>query len=281
MAGASISESSSEGIGSSRKRKLSPTSSGNGTKKLSTMLFDPDSLHCPICVEVLTIPIFQCDNGHLACSSCCPKLRNKCASCALPIGHSRCRAMETVLESVFVPCLNSSLGCTKNISYGNEVAHDEECEFAICLCPVKGCNYPDMYKEIYNHYNRNHSQRSRRETICCGIPFSAKMSISDKILIKREHNKSLLFAVQCFREQYGVYVTVSCIAPPAPEVGEFPYHLSYTVDGHTMIYKSPKMKMVFEVSSEIPQENFMLIPHSLLRGDVLEMEICICKLKKE
>ncbi|KFK35023.1 hypothetical protein AALP_AA5G224100 [Arabis alpina] len=271
-------------VGSSRKRQRSSISSGNGAKrvetenrKLSTMLFDPDSLHCPICVEVLKIPIFQCDNGHIACSSCCPKLSNKCPSCASPIGHIRCRAMETVLESVFVPCLNARLGCTKNLSYGNELAHEKECKFFTCSCPVQDCSYADFYTNLYFHYYLNHSQSSTRDTFVCGIPFSAKMNISDKILIRKEYNKMLLFAVQCFREPCGVYVTVSCIAPSAPEVGEFSCHLSYTVDGNTMTYESPKMKMVLQVSFQTPQEKFMLIPHSSLRGDVLKMEICIRK----
>ncbi|EFH46841.1 hypothetical protein ARALYDRAFT_915959 [Arabidopsis lyrata subsp. lyrata] len=50
-----------------------------------------------------------------------------------------------------------------------------------------------------------------RNRFSCGIYFSAKMNISDKILIKYEYNKGLLFAVQCFKERDGVYVTVSCM----------------------------------------------------------------------
>ncbi|KFK35022.1 hypothetical protein AALP_AA5G224000 [Arabis alpina] len=266
MVGASF---SGEGNGSSRKRQL------------STTLLDPDSLHCPICFELLTIPIFQCDNGHLACSSCCPKLRNKCPACALPIGHIRCRAMETVLESVFVPCRNAKLGCTKNFSYGNELAHEKECAFSLCSCPVQDCNYAASYEHLYVHYKCNHGQICPLNLFSAGISFTAKMNISDKISMQTEYRMRLLFAVQCFREPYGVYVTVNCIAPSAPEVGEFSYHLSYTVDGHTMTYEAPKMKMVLEVSFQTPKEKFMLIPDSSLRGDVLEMKLCIRKLKKE
>ncbi|KFK40945.1 hypothetical protein AALP_AA2G064200 [Arabis alpina] len=266
MVGASISESSGEGIGSSRKRQLSPTSSVNGTKKLSAMLFDLDSLSCPICFEVLTIPIFQCDNGHLACSSCCPKLGNKCPSCASPIGHNRCRAMETVLESVCVPCRNAKLGCTKKASYGNELTHEKECKFSLCSCPVEDCNYTALHEDLYVHYTKIHWSICWLDVFSCGNSFGAK-NITDKILIQREYKRSLLFAVQCFKEPYGLYVTVSCIAPSAPEVGEFSYHLSYT--------------MVLEASSLTPQEDFMLIPLSFLRGNGLEMEICIRELNIE
>ncbi|CAL9223892.1 unnamed protein product [Arabidopsis halleri] len=71
-------------------------------------------LDCPVCCEPLTIPVFQCDNGHLACSSCCPKLSNKCPACSLPIGNNRCVAMERVLES--------------------------ECTFSQSICPALDCD---------------------------------------------------------------------------------------------------------------------------------------------
>ncbi|CAD5333336.1 unnamed protein product [Arabidopsis thaliana] len=199
MVGAAILEPSGEGIGSnsiiSQKRQLSSSDAAKrDAKKRSTMLMDLEILDCPICYEAFTIPIFQCDNGHLACSSCCPKLNNKCPACTSPVGHNRCRAMESVLESILIPCPN---------------------------------------------------------------------------------------AMQCFREPYGVYVTVSCIAPSSPELSQYSYALSYTVDGHTVIYKSPEVKRVLKLSFETPLENFMLIPNSLLRGDVLEMRISVKKLNKE
>ena len=87
--------------------------------------------------------------------------------------------------------------------------------------------------------------------------------------------------MQCFREPFGVYVTVSCIAPSIQEVGQFSYRLVYTVDGQTMTYKSSEMKKIREVSLQTPQDNYMLIPHSLLRGESLEMRLCIKMLNKE
>ena len=31
-------------------------------------------LECPVCLEVASVPIFMCDELHLICSSCCPKV---------------------------------------------------------------------------------------------------------------------------------------------------------------------------------------------------------------
>ncbi|ESQ47281.1 hypothetical protein EUTSA_v10027866mg [Eutrema salsugineum] len=287
-------EASGEGNGSSsilsqKRPRCSSISPGDGAKRvgtedkrLSTTLLDLSILDCPICFEAFTIPIFQCDNGHLTCSSCCPKLSDKCPSCSSPIGRIRCKAMESVLESIFIPCPNAKFGCTKKVSYGKESTHEKECTFSLCSCPVLDCNYTGSYKDLYDHYKFIHLDcyvDIVLNTFSFGNSFRAYMNISDKILLRLDHTRSLLFVVQCFREPYGVYVTVRCIAPSAPEVGEFSYHISYTsVDEHTMIYKSPVVKRIREVSFQTPQENSMLlIPLGCLNGDSLEMDICIKK----
>ncbi|EOA34456.1 hypothetical protein CARUB_v10021992mg [Capsella rubella] len=246
-------------------------------KTLSATL-DPDFLDCPICFEPFTTPIFQCDNGHLACASCCPKLSYKCPSCRFHIGHSRCRAMETVLESIFVPCPNAKLGCTKNVSYGKLSTHKKECGFYLCICPLEDCNYTGLYHNMCSHFIANHGNKYM--LFHCDIISNVQINISDKILVRIDYEKNLLFVVQCFREPCGVYVTVSCIAPPSGEVGEFSYHLTYTVDGNTMSYESSEVKRILKLSSQRPEENFMLIPQSLLRGDSLTMKLCIKNLKQ-
>ncbi|CAD5333337.1 unnamed protein product [Arabidopsis thaliana] len=291
-------------------------------------MLDFDVLDCPICCEPFTIPIFQCDNGHLACSSCCPKLSNKCPACTLPVGHSRCRAMESVLASVFVSCRNAKFGCTKKVCYGKESAHEKECIFSQCSCPELDCNYTGSYKDLYEHYGTHHISIMTTKRFQCGIsifmshvlycpicfealtiqifqcnhghlacsscclklnkcPTSASpvgnnrcramesvlasvfvscrnakfgctknvsygkvsthekectfaqcscpMNIeSDKILLLSESKKRLLFAVQCFYEPLGVYVTVRCIAPSTSKVGKLAYCLYYSMDGHTL-----------------------------------------------
>ncbi|CAH8302503.1 unnamed protein product [Eruca vesicaria subsp. sativa] len=247
--------------------------------KSRTGILNLDLLSCPICVEPFTIPIFQCDNGHLACSSCCPKLRNKCPSCACPIGHSRCRAMETVLESTSIPCQNAEFGCTQKLTHGEESTHEKTCTFSPCSCPVQDCNYTGSCKDLYVHYkniiHQNPQSTSQRYRVRCDNSFIVKMKISDNLLIGTLYEKRLLFTVQSFRKPYGVYVTVSCIAPSSPKVGRFSYYISYTMDGHTIIYVSTELKKIQRVSLHTPQENYMLIPNSLLHGESLEMRLCI------
>ncbi|CAH8388115.1 unnamed protein product [Eruca vesicaria subsp. sativa] len=238
--------------------------------KIRSAMLDFEVFDCPICFEPLIAPIFQCDNGHLACSLCCPKLRNKCPFCTLPIGNKRCRAMEKVLESIFIPC--SMLGCTKNVCYGELSAHEKDCKFSLCACPVPGCKYIASYKDIYDHFTFGHREsyyRERpmlrdRDMFTSGNSFILELNINDK----------------CFRELCGVYVSVCCIAPSSSEAKEFSYDLSYTIGGQTMIYKSLKVKRIRKVSLQIPHDNFMLIPQSLLHGEFLNIEASIKTINK-
>ncbi|CAH2079674.1 unnamed protein product [Thlaspi arvense] len=226
-------------------------------KKRSLMLLDPDVIDCPICFEQLKIPVFQCDNEHLACSSCCLKLSGKCPSCALPIGNNRCRAMETVLESIFV------------------------CAFSQCSFPAQDCDYAGSYMEMWVHYSihlESVMQIYEDITLNFGISFTAELNMSDKVVRMGKYPMGLLFVVQRFKEPCGVYVTVSCIAPSSPAVGKFSYVISYTVEGHTITYESPEVKRVLEVSFQTPQESFMLIPNSFLRGELLKLMVCIKRL---
>ncbi|XP_023643332.1 E3 ubiquitin-protein ligase SINA-like 2 [Capsella rubella] len=83
-------------------------------------LLELDLLDCPICCHPLTSPIFQCVNGHIVCSSCRPKLGNKCPSCTLTIGNNRSRIAERLVEAVLVPCRNAKHGCPERYTHGKE-----------------------------------------------------------------------------------------------------------------------------------------------------------------
>ncbi|KAJ4869696.1 E3 ubiquitin-protein ligase SINA-like 2 [Raphanus sativus] len=244
------------------------------TEVRSGMLMDLDLLDCPVCCHPLTNPIFQCDNGHIACSDCCTNLRNKCPSCTLPIGIHRCRIMERVVEATMVPCPNAKHGCTDKFPYGKELDHEKECSFALCYCPASDCNYAGLCKDLYHHYHANH--RGSPETFKSGVDVDRWMHISDKILVLQEGRGGPLVAVQCFEEERGVNVTVNCIAPCAPGVSEFSYQLSCSHRGKTMSFRFDEMNRIQKVSFQTPEEDFMYVPRYFLAGrERLKMNICI------
>ncbi|XP_056855414.1 E3 ubiquitin-protein ligase SINA-like 2 [Raphanus sativus] len=255
---------------------------GDVTEARSRTMFDLDLLDCPVCFHALTNPIFQCDNGHIACSSCCLKLRSKCPACALPIGNYRCRIMERVVEAIIVPCPNSKHGCTEKFSYGKEIAHEKECGFALCYCPTPNCKYTGVYRELYSHYYANHKDEDLWNCFVCGRSSGAWISTREKILILQESSDGPLVVLQCFNEPQGMYVTVNCIAPSAPGVGRFSYHLSYTDGDATMTFALEEMNRIQKVSWETPEKDFMLVPYYIVGQKAwLKMVICIRRLEEE
>ncbi|KAG2321526.1 hypothetical protein Bca52824_014739 [Brassica carinata] len=243
----------------------------------SGTLLELDLLDCPVCCQALTTPIFQCDNGHIACSSCCTNLRNRCPSCTLPIGVYRNRMMERIVQAIIVPCPNAKHGCTDQFSYGKELAHEKECIFALCYCPAPDCNYSGLCNDLYRHYHANH--HGSWESFSCTYEGQAWMHISDKILVLQEGRDGPLVAIQCFEEEQGVYVTVNCITSCAPGVSEFSFKLSYSPYGapdRSMSFGLRKMNRIQKVSFETPDKDFMFVPRYFQNGVTsLKMNICI------
>ncbi|KAJ4884086.1 E3 ubiquitin-protein ligase SINA-like 2 [Raphanus sativus] len=256
---ASVAEDEGRGVTASvDEDEVIPPEARSGT------LLDLDLLDCPVCLEALTKHVFQCDNGHIACSSCCLKLRNKCPACALPIGNNRCRIVERIVESVTVPCPNAKHGCTEKFSYGKESAHEEECGFSLCYCPAPDCNFAGVYKDLYSHYDADHKDTTRR--FVCGTPHHTYLAPGPgpKISVLQEYRVGPLVVVQCFEGAQGMSLTVNCIAPSAPGVGKFSFDLTHSLGRQTVTFGSTEMNRIQRVNLETPEEDFMSIPSYLV-----------------
>ncbi|KAI9126828.1 hypothetical protein K1719_002424 [Acacia pycnantha] len=129
---------------------------GGGDGSIPVTLTDPDILDCCICCQPLTIPIFQCKNGHIACSTCCVQLAHKCYSCTAPIGNIRCRAIEKVLESLEISCRYARHGCIEKITLINKCIHEKDCIYTPCWCPIFGCQFTAPSKKLSQHINHEH-----------------------------------------------------------------------------------------------------------------------------
>uniref|UniRef100_A0A0E0LAX7 E3 ubiquitin-protein ligase n=1 Tax=Oryza punctata TaxID=4537 RepID=A0A0E0LAX7_ORYPU len=82
---------------------------------------DPDVLDCSICFESLRPPLYQCQNGHVACFSCWSKLSNKCHICSRDANFARNIALEKIVESIKSSCSYAKWGCCKFINYTQRV----------------------------------------------------------------------------------------------------------------------------------------------------------------
>uniref|UniRef100_A0A0E0LAX8 RING-type E3 ubiquitin transferase n=1 Tax=Oryza punctata TaxID=4537 RepID=A0A0E0LAX8_ORYPU len=118
---------------------------------------DPDVLDCSICFESLRPPLYQCQNGHVACFSCWSKLSNKCHICSRDANFARNIALEKIVESIKSSCSYAKWGCCKFINYTQRGTHEEACLFAPSVCPISGCGYRGFTGRWSGHFLTSHS----------------------------------------------------------------------------------------------------------------------------
>ena len=71
-----------------------------------------DLLECPICLTIPNEgPIYQCENGHIVCKDCHPKVK-ECPQCRCELGINRALQLEKILEK-YVYCILYLLSETK------------------------------------------------------------------------------------------------------------------------------------------------------------------------
>lgn len=120
---------------------------------------DFDTLDCPICLESLFPPVYQCQNGHMACAGCCKMLdKGTCPSCALPIGTNRCIAVEKIIESLHVNCKYAVWGCKEMLQYASKRGeHEALCKFRPFICPIMGCSHEGLKSSLHQHFQSVHN----------------------------------------------------------------------------------------------------------------------------
>ena len=83
-------------------------------------------LECPVCLEYIVPPIYQCDNQHLLCSAC-HKYQIHCPVCRVRLKGARNLCMEKVSEFVLYPCKNEGSGCKVQLHSYEKTAHEWSC----------------------------------------------------------------------------------------------------------------------------------------------------------
>ncbi|KAJ9173016.1 hypothetical protein P3X46_016194 [Hevea brasiliensis] len=221
-------------------------------------LTDPEVLDCPVCYHSLTIPVFQCENGHTACSSCCKKISHKCPSCSLPIGYNRCRAIEKVLESVKLPCQNLMYGCGEMVIFSKKFDHDKTCNQTPCSCPLLGCSFIGSSRQLYQHFSSKHKGSATHFQY--NNTFPVFFTLNDKSHILQEE-KGVVFILNNRAEILGNLITISCIAPSSSNGGCY-YEIAAKMEGSNLRFQS-FTKNIQKVNDDDPHaDDFLVIPNS-------------------
>lgn len=225
-------------------------------------LTDPGLLDCPICFEPLTVPVFQCDqNGHIACSSCCTKIKNKCPSCSCLIGSNRCRAIEKVVESSTTPCQNIKYGCNTQVTYNKKNEHENTCVCSPCSCPYIGCNFVSSTKELYQHFSNNHLDSATGfmyDVFDLDSFLRITLKKNDSIFVILQRHSGTLFILHNRVEVLGNVVMVSCIQPSFME--GFNYDILVSKKQSSLKFQSVTKSTPSLQINGLPSTSFLLIP---------------------
>ncbi|KAJ6820781.1 E3 ubiquitin-protein ligase SINA-like 10 [Iris pallida] len=237
-----------------RRRESSSTTSGGGGISAT---IDPDVLDCPVCFEPLRPPLFQCQNGHVACSSCCNKLQNKCPSCKLSINYSRCLALEKVIESIKVPCPYAKDGCKGKLSYAEHLSHADTCIFAPCFCPMPSCTFSASAQLLSSHFDDCHRDSFVR--LPYDVPVPIFLDCKDPFCVLRGPRGEIFLLLNdegCMNSGNGL--SMACIGPQGLE-GALRYELAVARNGDSLQLKAC-MTNVKKWMGSYPTNVFLVVP---------------------
>eukprot|EP00938_MAST-03A_sp_MAST-3A-sp1_P005758 g5758.t1 len=115
-------------------------------------------LECPICLDTMGPPIFQCREGHLICSPCREKI-DKCPTCRIPLDNIRNRALENMVAKMVMPCPNRIYGCTMTPRFEDMARHQEVCQYRMYHCPRSrsSCTWQGPLSQVANHLKEKHN----------------------------------------------------------------------------------------------------------------------------
>ncbi|GAB2288894.1 hypothetical protein Dimus_023200 [Dionaea muscipula] len=254
------------------REKSGQLGEGDSSKStISLFLSDPNVLDCPICSHHLTVPVFQCVNGHIACSSCCVKLENKCPSCHNKIGRNRCRAIEKVIDSVKIYCRYADYGCKDLVSYGKIHEHEKACIHPPCSCPFVDCLFRGSAPKLSRHISVKHSVSVVRFSYNRIFPLSLKWHTKSNnkgkfIVLQEESTDGVQFVVERSPVEK---VNVICLEA-CPDKGRFSYDLIVR-DGSSS-WRFQSSTMILEAKKDY--YDGLLLPFNFRSSDV-KIELCI------
>ncbi|CAG4980191.1 unnamed protein product [Colias eurytheme] len=118
---------------------------------------------CPVCVQAMTVPIFQCQSGHSLCNTCTSNLTPPiCPMCRQTMTQMRNWQLEDLVAQSVTPCPNKNKGCIIRSTRKDMEEHLKECIFRMIDCPLGKtfgtCSWSGKHKDLMNHFQESHPQ---------------------------------------------------------------------------------------------------------------------------
>ncbi|PKA49254.1 E3 ubiquitin-protein ligase SINA-like 10 [Apostasia shenzhenica] len=248
-------------------------SSGIKRDRELSFRIDPDVLECSICCEPLRPPIFQCRNGHTACSTCCPKLSKKCHVCSRDIGHRRCLALEKVIESIVTKCQYACYGCRATLSFLEKSSHEEMCSHAALFCPIRHCTFSGSKQLLSTHIKNNHSNIVKNFSY--DRPFMLTLKWQEPFLVLLGEDDHVFLLLKNDDISCGKALSMIGIIPNGVKF-EFSYALWVHGSGSSLHLRASAEKMR-KWSGIHPSKNFLVVPKNFYYINGIHVDVCIQK----
>ncbi|XP_006656079.2 E3 ubiquitin-protein ligase SINA-like 10 isoform X1 [Oryza brachyantha] len=235
---------------------------------------DPDVLDCSICFDSLRPPLYQCQNGHVACSACWSKLNNKCHVCSRDANFARNIALEKIVESIKSSCSYAKWGCCKFINYAQRDTHEESCPFAPSVCPIYGCGY----NGFTGHWSQHFLSRHRSEVLrfIYSQPFNVNLEVSVPFLALLGEDDHLFLLLNNSMMPFGHALSVVCL-----RTGNLNWKFSYEIEATSRKKPENRLQLKASVSNTkhwtglYPAEAFLLVPCDFCNSSNIVLNISI------
>lgn len=115
-------------------------------------------LECPVCMEFMVPPIYQCETGHSVCSQCKTQV-NECPSCKQCIRETRNFHLEKITNRIKYYCKYRDYECPFISASTDIKQHEAECKFGPYKCPLHdytSCNWKGKLTDIMQHVRHSH-----------------------------------------------------------------------------------------------------------------------------
>lgn len=125
-------------------------------------------LECPVCLDTMKPPIFQCQNGHSVCNNCKRGL-SSCPTCRGALIDTRNLTAEQLAYKVIHPCNNSARGCYEKMSLEELKKHEAACPYRFYECLVakeNGCTWVGRRSDVLRHTEEKHDKYIYRSDLC-------------------------------------------------------------------------------------------------------------------
>ncbi|CAN6331455.1 unnamed protein product [Urochloa humidicola] len=274
------------------KGSSDPPASGSRKRPASAAAVeDTDTLDCGVCFLPLKPPIFQCDVGHVVCSTCRDKLKatGKCHVCGGATGgFRRCHAMERLMESIHVPCPHAGHGCTAKPAYYDLDAHSQTCPHFRFRCPGEACGFSGSVDALLDHFAGVHGwPRAKKVRIVKDYEtFRVPLRDGFNFLLAScaARDKAYLFLLNMTRQPFSRAISVMHIQPSGGDgrsgpssSEEIKFELIYSISRHDKgaqlaeYYQSSKFRVASSnLSAGLPSPDgrfqFVML-NSVLGGD--------------